>query len=383
MISTRVLLHTQPDDVLAALAATGSEPAFETLVRRHRRALVAYSRRLVRTDAVAEDVVQQALLAAWRSLTAGTDVQDVRAWLYRITHNQAMTALRRSGPDDAVLTDVVAAALPIDNDLDARLRAGETLAAVAALPQLQRQAIVLTALDGNSQHDAAIALGVSDGAVRGLVYRARAALRSRLAAAIPAPAILWAAARTRAAVGTGLGAGGGSSEMVVAGGSAGGVAVAVKAAAVIASSAVVVGGTVGGAIDRSRPVSPRTRSAHASAVARPVAAATAATGPATGSVTTARAAATAGALRSTGAIAGTGVSGVSLTRAVPRPWPAGHRGFTATPSRAPLRRDAALRPAPRTSPPASGAQSSGSAGGQTPSGAPAGRPGTPEGAAGA
>lgn len=274
MISPRVLLHTQSDAALAALAAGGSERAFETLVRRHRRALLTYSRRLVGADGVAEDIVEQALLAAWRALAVGTEVRDVRAWLYRITHNQAMTALRRVGGDEVELSDTVAPAVPTNRDLEARLRAGETL---AALPQLQREAIVLTVLDGRSQHDAAAALGVSDDAVRGLVYRARASLRTRLAAVVPGPAILWAAARGRGGTQTWPGPGPGVTETLTAGSSAGGAAIVVKAAAVLASSAAVVGGTVGltdrrgatlGATHSARPAT-RARASSATTPRRP------------------------------------------------------------------------------------------------------------------
>jgi hypothetical protein len=68
----------------------------------------------------------------------------------------------------------------------------QTLSDVAALPQMQREAILRTAIDGHSHEEIASALGVTHGAVRGLLYRARASLRDAAAAVVPQPALLWA-----------------------------------------------------------------------------------------------------------------------------------------------------------------------------------------------
>ena len=53
----------------------------------------------------------------------------------------------------------------------------EALDEVAALPQMQREAVILTVIDGQTHQEAAGTLGISHGAVRGLLYRARATLR--------------------------------------------------------------------------------------------------------------------------------------------------------------------------------------------------------------
>jgi DNA-directed RNA polymerase specialized sigma24 family protein len=76
-MSLRVL-QTQPDSRLVALAREGHEPAFEALVRRYRKELLSYCRRLQPQSGSAEDALQQALLQAWKALRAGADVRDVR-----------------------------------------------------------------------------------------------------------------------------------------------------------------------------------------------------------------------------------------------------------------------------------------------------------------
>ena len=90
-------LQTQPDQRLVELARAGHERAFEALVRRYRGPLLAYCRRLASRGASPEDILQQGLLQAWRALNGGAEVRDARAWLYRIVHNVAISALRSSG----------------------------------------------------------------------------------------------------------------------------------------------------------------------------------------------------------------------------------------------------------------------------------------------
>lgn len=242
MLSAAVLL-TQSDERLAALAADGSEAAFEAIVQRYRRTMLGYCRRMLLSDARAEDAVQQTFINAWASLLGGTEVRSVKAWLYRITHNQAVSALRTPGYDFDELGDSLRGTDAPESDLERRTLMRETLAAVAALPELQREAILRTAVDGATYEETAAALGLSDQAVRGLVYRARCSLRAGLASIAPSPLVLWAASQARR--GTGMGA---ISELLAGGGTAGGAAIVLKSAAVIATSAAVVGGTLGAAV---------------------------------------------------------------------------------------------------------------------------------------
>jgi RNA polymerase sigma factor (sigma-70 family) len=181
----------------------GHERAFEVLVHRYRRQLLRYCARMGLSEQLAEDVVQHSLLQAWVALGSGTAVREPRPWLYRIAHNTAVNAVRGAreeplAPAAGGEGDGVAALLEQDPARGMTLR--ETLSDVAALPQMQREAIVLSAIDGRSHEEVARVLGVSDGAVRGLLYRARATLRAAAAALTPAPLLEWASgAITRAA----------------------------------------------------------------------------------------------------------------------------------------------------------------------------------------
>ena len=181
-------LATLADQRLAELAAGGDERAFETLIGRHRMALERYCWRLGLPDHRAEDVLQQAFTSAWISLRRGGEVGQPRAWLYRIVHNAALNADRsaRLRTHESIDAPVLGSlALAASDDVETRLRAMDTLREVAALPRMQRRVVVMTALQGRSHEEAAGELGLTDGAVRGLLHRARTKLRAAAAALSP------------------------------------------------------------------------------------------------------------------------------------------------------------------------------------------------------
>jgi RNA polymerase sigma factor (sigma-70 family) len=183
-----------PDDRLVHLASTGHPRAFEAIVHRYSRELIGYCARLGLTDSRAEDALQNSFMRAWVALERGTEVRELRPWLYRIVHNTALNAIRATDEDLTPLGDTVvldALATP-DAQVERKLAARAALADVAALPPMQRQAILMSAIDGHSREEVASALGLSDGAVRGLLYRARATLRAAAAAFGPAPLLRWA-----------------------------------------------------------------------------------------------------------------------------------------------------------------------------------------------
>src|SRR4051794_40233888 len=108
-LPSAVLLRTQSDERLVAPARDGHERAFETIVRRYRRPLLGACQRIC-ADGRGEDVLQQALLSAWSGLRRGDDVRDLRAWLYRIVRNAAVSHRRRSGRDALELVETLSIA---------------------------------------------------------------------------------------------------------------------------------------------------------------------------------------------------------------------------------------------------------------------------------
>ena len=242
------VLACQTDERLVELFRSGHDAAFEALVRRYRRPLLAYSRRLL-PDERSEDALQQAFLNAYRAMRDGTGELRVRPWLYRIVHNAALDVLRRSCREELPLSDDHEAVEHPDQVFERRERLRETIAAVQALPQRQRDAIVLQELEGRSHEEIASRIGISEGAVRQLIHRARGSLRAAAAAIFPL-SVLDASLRAPRAEAFAV-----RLPELVSGAAAGG-GVAKATLAVMAVSAVAGGGAVGtGSFDGSPPVS--------------------------------------------------------------------------------------------------------------------------------
>jgi RNA polymerase sigma factor (sigma-70 family) len=255
-VSARLLL-TQSDARLVAFAQAGHERAFEALVQRYRRSLLGYCRRLLLSEERAEDALQQALLQAWLVLRAGGEVGDFKPWLFRIVHNAALNALRVSGYDYCRLSESLSGADAPQEDLDRRIAVREALAGLAALPEMQREALLRTAVEGGTHQQVARELGLSENALRGLVYRARAALRAAASAIVPPPLVSWA-----------LGAGGRGAPAIErlaglgAGGSSPGVAGLLMKGGTVAVTASVLAGGIAAVHAHPRPSHRRYSPSH-------------------------------------------------------------------------------------------------------------------------
>ena len=241
IISTTIL-RTQSDDRLVALARDGHERAFEALVERYRKPLLRHVRRIL-PEARAEDAIQQAFLNAWSALQRDVAVREPRAWLYRVAHNAALNALRVHGYDHDELRESVRShvAGPAE-DHERRWVMRRTLTGLAALPEAQREALLRTAVEGRSQEQVAAELGLSEGAVRGLVYRARTALRAAATALTPAPLVGWAAAFASSDVP--MNAAERIAQVAAGGGTASVGAILAKAGAVVAVTGALAAGGV-------------------------------------------------------------------------------------------------------------------------------------------
>lgn len=186
------LLRTQSDERLLALVGAGHERAFEAIVHRYRKPLERYcSRALSRSQG--EDVVQQVLLKAWQALDNGAEVRSLRPWLFRIAQTTIIEAVKRSGFDYEELARSLGSLDGPEAEFEKRAVIRQTLKGLAALPAAQREALLRTAVHGESRAEIAAALGVSEGAVRQLLYRARSSLRSVVTAATPITFVTWLA----------------------------------------------------------------------------------------------------------------------------------------------------------------------------------------------
>src|ERR1700722_333832 len=186
-------------EAILVRAQAGDGEAFRELIDPYRRELQAHCYRILGSAEDAEDVLQEALLAAWRSI-GRFDGQSLRAWMYRIATNRCLNYLRGESrrPQPADLPDQGAGRTgsgepwwlqPYPDDLgdltpgpEARYDARESIAlsfvaGLQHLPPQQRAVLVLRDVLGFPAAEAAGILGTTQTAVNSALIRARAGLR--------------------------------------------------------------------------------------------------------------------------------------------------------------------------------------------------------------
>jgi RNA polymerase sigma factor (sigma-70 family) len=178
-------LRTQPDRRLVKLVREGYEAAFEEIVRRYRRPLDRFAAAIVGNRS--EDVTQDAFSKALLALRGSEKEIELRPWLYRIVRNTALNDLRDRPPVTEELGKALAGGPSVAVEAERREEIAELMERLRALPEPQRAAIVMRELEGLSHEEIAAALGVSGGAARQAIYRARLALRDGLGLLIPLP----------------------------------------------------------------------------------------------------------------------------------------------------------------------------------------------------
>jgi RNA polymerase sigma factor (sigma-70 family) len=180
-------LRAQPDRRLVDLVRDGYDAAFEEIVRRYRRPLDRFAAAIVggRSEDVTQDAFSKALLAL-----RGSEAEiELRPWLYRIVRNTALNDLRDRAPAAEELSETLPGGRSAAAEAEAREELRDLMDRLGALPEPQRAALVMRELEGLSHEEIAAALGVSGGAARQAIYRARAALREGLGLLVPLPAL--------------------------------------------------------------------------------------------------------------------------------------------------------------------------------------------------
>jgi RNA polymerase sigma factor (sigma-70 family) len=206
-LAPRLLLGTalraQPDRRLVTLVREGYETAFEEIDRRYRQPLNRFAASIV--GGRSEDVTQDALSKALLALRGSNAEIELRPWLYRIVRNTALNDLRDRPPPGEELGKAIPGARSAAAEAEGRQELRELMERLRALPEPQRAAIVMRELEGLSHEEIAAALGVSGGAARQAIYRARAALREGLGLLIPVPLVRAAIDHGGEAIGVGAG----------------------------------------------------------------------------------------------------------------------------------------------------------------------------------
>lgn len=178
------------DADLVAAVLKGDQPAFTELMGRHKGWLYGFIRRHVPSSDDAYDILQETFTSAWQALKRYDPTRPLDAWLRRIALNKCRDRARREAVRRRVFgfaglsADTADAVADTAAQADDVQIAGETLRrlneGIARLPGQLREALVLTALQGLSQREAAETLGASVKVVEMRVYRARKQLAAFL-----------------------------------------------------------------------------------------------------------------------------------------------------------------------------------------------------------
>jgi RNA polymerase sigma-70 factor (ECF subfamily) len=187
-------LPPRSDEDLLLRLRGGDRDALDPLVRRYERELFGYLRRYVGDDDLADDVFQNTFLQVFLKIKQYEPGRPARPWLYAIATNQAIDALRRrnrriadrpadtvSAPDEEGEPRPLFELLPAPGDAppdaaDRTEQRQQVQAAVAKLPELLRQAVLLVYFQGLKYQDAADALGIPVGTVKSRLHAALAKL---------------------------------------------------------------------------------------------------------------------------------------------------------------------------------------------------------------
>ncbi|HPU79568.1 MAG: RNA polymerase sigma factor RpoE [Candidatus Accumulibacter propinquus] len=181
------------DHLLVERAQAGDKHAFELLVAKYQRKVARLLSRFIRDQSEVEDVAQEAFIKAYRALPAFRGDSAFYTWLYRIAINTAKNYLVAQGRRAPTSTEFDAEEAEGFEDAG-RLRdintpesllqskqTGETInAAMAALPEELRSAIVLREIEGLSYEEIAEAMRCPIGTVRSRIFRAREAVAEKL-----------------------------------------------------------------------------------------------------------------------------------------------------------------------------------------------------------
>jgi RNA polymerase sigma-70 factor, ECF subfamily len=184
---------TDPKPVETGRLATEAAGArLSELFEAHGRMVLGLCRLLLRDIDEAEDAAQQVFLSAHRSMLGGTEPREPAAWLAAIARRECHGRIRSrmATPLELVVEERDAVAADVEQVAGRNAEIEALCAALVELPRQQREAIVLREFYGLSYEEVRVALGVSDGAVESLLFRARKRLQAELQPARVASGVL-------------------------------------------------------------------------------------------------------------------------------------------------------------------------------------------------
>ncbi|MDR0405935.1 MAG: RNA polymerase sigma factor [Clostridiales bacterium] len=169
------------DSDLIARAKNGDTAAFETLIEAYQSKVYNLAYKMLYNREDAADAAQDALIKIYKSLGAFQGKSKFSTWVYRLTYNICIDALRRRRTETIPIDDALAdgGANPA-GEAERRERVREIYRAISGLSPDHRAAVVLRDIDGHSYDEIAEILDCSVGTVKSRISRARDRLKEIL-----------------------------------------------------------------------------------------------------------------------------------------------------------------------------------------------------------
>ena len=161
-------------------AIHGDREAFEVIIRSSSRSLFAIAYGVLQDRQEAEDVVQDTLVKAWKSRWRVRDPEKFPAWISTIARHRARDLARRRRPEPLPHDFESSEGLSAESDRPGIDLDAEVQTALAQLPELHRMAVTLRYFEELDYATIEQTLGLTNGALRGILGRALGAMRRRL-----------------------------------------------------------------------------------------------------------------------------------------------------------------------------------------------------------
>ena len=179
------LLETAEDSTLIRLALAGQAECFAALMDRHLLAVQRHISRRIPNATDADDILQNVLLKVWHRLSTFRSESTFRTWMTSVAINEVLQLYRRQRARPICHSDINLdfLACQADSPHQALVRADRARSvrnAVAKLPEIYRQVIVLCEFEHRSILEAATSLGLTPSAVKSRLLRARRLLAASL-----------------------------------------------------------------------------------------------------------------------------------------------------------------------------------------------------------
>jgi RNA polymerase sigma-70 factor (ECF subfamily) len=181
-------MDERPDEALVEDVRRGKTEAFSELARRHQERIYRLIYGMTRNRSDADDLSQEVLMTAFRSIAGFRGTSGFYTWIYRIAFNRTLNFLRERGPEKdraefrenipcarAEAAETSPEGCSIRNELRSRMAE-----AVDSLPPIYRASFLLVVDQGLSHAEAARALGCSENTISWRMHKARKMLQARL-----------------------------------------------------------------------------------------------------------------------------------------------------------------------------------------------------------